>query len=447
MTPEDPPKDAPRFLRDTVPADSDPDKPPTPAFFAPGDVVGGSYVIREVLGYGGMGVVYEAEDRELDRVVALKVPLVGDYAQALRREAQAMARVRHPNLVAVHSIGRHEGVDFIVMERLFGKTLEAHIEAVRQARQRIGVDEAVELLAAVTDALTAVHQAGLAHRDVKTANVMLAGERIVLTDLGLVLPEFAVKGNRAIAGSADYMAPEVITGSVRPGEGALVDLYAMGALAFMILTGHGPYPAEGLEDTLRAHVYDAVPDLRDERPDVPADLAELVTELLAKIPEDRPESAESLLWRLHALRIARPSRRGSAPLSVLLVDDQEEVCSVLKRGLLFSLPGIAVESVTDPVRALARCEEHPFDVVVVDLHMPKMNGLELAMSLFALPRRPTVVAMSGEATDADIAVLGELGIAAFVPKDARFVARLCAVIGDVRRKREPSIAPPRSGPS
>lgn len=445
---EDSAKDSKNPLGDTVPADSDPDKAISPTFFKPGDVVGGSYVVREVLGYGGMGVVYEAEDRELDRLVALKVPLVIEYAQALRREAQAMAQVRHPNLVSVYSIGRHEGLDFIVMERLVGKTLEAHIEAKRAARQPITVDHAVDLLLAVTDALTAVHRAGLAHRDVKTANVMLASDRVVLTDLGLVLPEFAVKGNKAIAGSADYMAPEVIAATVRPGEGPLVDLYAVGALAFMILTGHGPYPEEGLEETLRAHIHAPIPDLREERPDVPAELAELVSELLAKTPEQRPESAESLLWRLQALRITRPPRRGLAALSVLIVDDQEEVCAVLKRGLLYSLPGISVESSTDPVRALARAEEQAFDVVVVDLHMPKMNGLEVALSLLSLPDpRPTVVAMSGEASDADVAVLGDVGIAAFVPKDVRFVARMCNVIGDVRRKRSQGAAPSSRGSS
>jgi serine/threonine protein kinase len=444
---EDSAKDSKNPLGDTVPADSDPDKAISPTFFKPGDVVGGSYVVREVLGYGGMGVVYEAEDRELDRLVALKVPLVIEYAQALRREAQAMAQVRHPNLVSVYSIGRHEGLDFIVMERLVGKTLEAHIEAKRAARQPITVDHAVDLLLAVTDALTAVHRAGLAHRDVKTANVMLASDRVVLTDLGLVLPEFAVKGNKAIAGSADYMAPEVIAATVRRGRTAGRSVRGRRPRV------HDPHgaralPEEGLEETLRAHIHAPIPDLREERPDVPAELAELVSELLAKTPEQRPESAESLLWRLQALRITRPPRRGLAALSVLIVDDQEEVCAVLKRGLLYSLPGISVESSTDPVRALARAEEQAFDVVVVDLHMPKMNGLEVALSLLSLPDpRPTVVAMSGEASDADVAVLGDVGIAAFVPKDVRFVARMCNVIGDVRRKRSQGAAPSSRGSS
>ncbi len=439
----------PQRLGDTWPLAPNAESAPEPVFYAPGTMLGGLYRVKAVLGYGGMGVVYEAEDTELGRIVALKVPLVAEYAQAVRREAQAMAAVRHPNLAAVFAIGHHAGLDFIVMERLRGRTLEDRIDEARLKGERLGVDEALENLIAVTDALTAVHRAGLAHRDVKTSNVMLCGDRVVLTDFGLAMPELAVHMARGVAGSADYMAPEIIRTSVRPGEGPLADLYALGVVGYMMLAGIGPFEREDMTATLRAHLTEEIPDIRDVRPDVPADLAGLLKELLAKAPADRPESSESLLWRLYAARTARSSPRRASVLKVLIVDDHATVCSALQRALNFSFPGIEVETETDPERALKTAEARRFDIVLVDLHMPKMNGFELGIDLLALPpsRRPLVVAMSGVANDNDIAVLRDLGVAAFVTKDPHFVSHMCDVIGDVRRRIDETNHPPSPRPS
>lgn len=439
----------PRLMSDTWPLSSGEEGVPEPVFYAPGTLLGGLYRVGAVLGYGGMGVVYEAEDTGLGRIVALKVPLVAEYAQALRREAKAMAAVRHPNLAAVFAIGHHEGLDFIVMERLRGRTLEDRIEEARLTGEPMAVDEALENLVAVTDALTAVHRAGLAHRDVKTSNVMLCGDRVVLTDFGLAMPELAVHASRGVAGSADYMAPEIIRAAVRPGEGPLADLYALGVVGYMMLAGCGPFERSDMTATLRAHLTDEVPDIRDTRPDVPADLAGILKELLAKTPGDRPESSESLLWRLYAARTARSNPKRGSLVQVLVVDDEASVCSALERALSFSFPGIGVHTATDPEAALAEAEQRHFDIVLVDLHMPKMNGLELGISLLSLPldRRPVVVAMSGAANSGDVDVLRELGVAAFVTKDQHFVSHMCDVIGDVRRRLDQAAHPPTPRPS
>ena len=150
-----------------------------------GEIVAATYEITAVLGAGGMGIIYEARDVRLNRVVALKVARhVGD-AQLLRKEAQGLAAVRHPNLVGVHALGEHDGIDFIVMERIHGKTLEALLDEAKRARRRLPIAEIIDWLIAVTDGLTAVHGAGIAHRDVKLGNVMVAGDRVVLMDFGL----------------------------------------------------------------------------------------------------------------------------------------------------------------------------------------------------------------------------------------------------------------------
>jgi serine/threonine-protein kinase len=412
-----------------------------------GQTIGESYEITGILGWGGMGVVYEAHDHLLVRNVAIKAPLLDEYAPTLRKEAQAMAAVHHPNLVTIHSIGHQDGVEFIVMERVYGMTLEDRIREAWDSGRPMPVDEAIDLLIAITDAITAVHRAGAAHRDIKAANVMLSGQRVVLTDFGLVTPEVAVHAGGPIAGSAEYMAPELIMGVVKPGRGLQLDLYALGVLAFELLGGRRPFSADNVHAVLAAHVQKPAPDLRTYRSDVPDDLVGLVAELLAKSPEERPESAEAVLWRLTAIKAELPVASRPPSMSLLIVDDDPEVGAVLKRNLQWALPRLAVEVETDPLSALERIGKRKIDIAVIDLNMPRMNGVELAMSIRALPRRsqPLLVAMSAEAKESDVAVLRSLGLYEFVPKDEGFVPRMCDLIGDVRRARYTTEPPRRRG--
>lgn len=409
-------------------------------------MLGEAYEIRGILGAGGMGVVYEAHDVLLNRTVAVKVPLLEAYAQSLRKEAQAMAAVHHANLVAIHALGHHRGVEYLVMERVYGMTLEDRVDEAWRAGRPIELEEVLDILLAVADALTAIHRAGIAHRDIKSANVMLSGARVAITDFGLVMPEVAVRAGLPIAGSADYMAPELILGRVQPGLGPLVDLYALGVIAFEMLAGRRPFLADSLQGVLAAHLEKPAPDVRTFRHDVPDDLARLVRELLAKSPLDRPESSEAVVWRLSAIRAALASAPEPAPMSVLIVDDEPEVGTVLERSLTWSLPRLSVEAVESGDAALERITRHPPDLVLIDLHMPGMNGVELAMALLALPipAHPVVVAMSCDASHADIAVLRSLGVNEFVPKDDRFVARMSDVIGDLRRAAGPRSSRPGS---
>ena len=152
----------------------------------PGDLVGGTYEILRVIGEGGMGQVFEAEDRTLHRRVAIKVGWPEGDARALRMEAQALSALRHPSMVTIHHLVHEGGIDFVVMERIYGVSLATHISRRRAAKQPFTIGEVVHVLAELADGLAVVHGAGLAHRDVKPANVMLAPkERVVLMDFGL----------------------------------------------------------------------------------------------------------------------------------------------------------------------------------------------------------------------------------------------------------------------
>lgn len=406
--------------------------------FRIGELVEGIYEIKRVLGVGGMAVVYEARDTVLLRLVALKAPLFSAYQAHIRSEAQALSAIRNPAFVTVHHLGTHEGTEFMVMERLFGETLESRLDDARGRGKRMPVDEVLDLLIPVTDALSAAHAAGVAQRDLKPANVFVCGERVVLVDFGLFVPEVLVGADNEAAGSAEYIAPEVLLGTVERGEGPLIDLYALGVLAFELLTNTTPYASDSLGRTLASHVGAPIPDLQELCPDVPRELSGLIAELLAKEPLARPVSAEAVLWQLKDIR--NQGHRFAKRMMVVALDDEPHVGLALKRSLESSFPQVHVEATTDPARAMSSAFRPHADVVLVDLNMPAHNGIEVCMDLMSLPpeRRPVVVAMSAQATPNDLAVLQAVGVRHFVPKDEAFVSAMSAVIRDLRNGGPPA---------
>jgi serine/threonine-protein kinase len=257
-----------------------------------------------------MGVVYDAVDRVLNRPVAIKISLLpgGDFS--LKHEAQALAALRHPAMVAVYGLWQHRGIEYLVMERVRGVTLEDHLKQRRARSETLSPYYVVEMIIGIGEGLAIIHQAGIAHRDVKPANLMVApGGRIVFTDFGLFAPQF--EKNARVAGSPEYMAPEAIRNQVAPGRGHLVDLYAFGIIAFQLLVGQVPFGGASAGEVLPRHLHDQVPDVERLRKDVPPELARLVRSLLAKDPDERPDDIDVVLWALRRLRarvISSPDR-------------------------------------------------------------------------------------------------------------------------------------------
>lgn len=400
---------------------------PTERVVAPldvGDVVAGTYELRAVLGTGGMGTVFEAQDRELNRRVALKASHPHLDPQLLRREAQALAAVRHPGMVTVHAFGIHGEIPYLVMERLYGLDLATHLVKRRDVGQGLGIAEALEILVPLAETLAAVHRAGLAHRDVKPANVMLAtGQRVVLMDFGVFTPERAGRSN-TFSGTAAYMAPETISADVEPGQAYLVDIYAFGVLAYELLAGRRPFEREGVGRILHQHLASIPPPMAGVRPDVPPALTKLVMELLEKDPGARPTSMDGVAQRLRALRGAEAP--ASRPLRALVVDDDAAIARLLAARIKAAVPTVAVRIAGDGEQALSAIAAEPPDLLVVDLHMPRMNGVELCMHLHGmrLMEDCTVVATSAGAQPTDVALLGQLGIAHFLPKDGELGAKV-----------------------
>jgi serine/threonine protein kinase len=263
---------------------------PEHALLALGTVLAGSYELRGLLGTGGMAQVFDAHDLNLDRPVAVKVARPTG-ATALRAEGKALATVKHRSVVGVFHAGEYAGHAYLVIERIAGPTLRVRLDERRRRGEALPIAAVVAFAREMAEALAIVHGVGLSHRDLKPENVMLSqGDRIVLTDFGLTRSEL-VQDDHHMRGTPNYMAPEVITGSLRPGAGHLVDLYALGVVAFEMIVGRTPFERGEWAKTLHAHVFELPPDPRGLRSGVPEVLARLVLDLMAKEPNARPESA------------------------------------------------------------------------------------------------------------------------------------------------------------
>ncbi len=253
-----------------------------PRVVAAGDLVGGRYRLRGLLGRGGMGRVWLGYDELLARPVAVKQVLLGtreseDAREGALAEARALARVDHPGVVRIHDLVEDGGDPWIVMELLSGRTLADRIAADGPLPPAQVRRIALELL----DALRAVHAAGLVHCDVKPANVQLCDDgRVVLTDFGIAsADEDATMPGGGFAGSPAYLSPERARGDAARPES---DLFSLGATLFAAAEGTSPFGRGDPFSTLVAVVEEAPGPFRDAGP-----LRPVIEGLLAKKPADR----------------------------------------------------------------------------------------------------------------------------------------------------------------
>jgi eukaryotic-like serine/threonine-protein kinase len=220
-----------------------------------GRSLGRRYELVAQIARGGMAIVYRAHDRQLDRVVAVKVPrpeFASDrrFSEQFRREALAAARLSHPNIVAVHDSGEDRGLPWIVMEHVRGQTLRDLLNRVG----RLDVETTAELVGGVAEALEHAHQAGIAHLDMKPENVLLTDDAVKVADFGLVRAAHATS-DTPLAGTAQYLAPELLNGHAVDGR---ADVYALGVVAYECLTGRPPFTGD--QDTvIGQHLASRVP--------------------------------------------------------------------------------------------------------------------------------------------------------------------------------------------
>jgi serine/threonine-protein kinase len=261
-----------------------------------GQVLAQRYRIQRLLGKGGMGAVYLADDEVLGELVALKVissAFAADEAEMVarfRREAAAARKVSSPSVIRIHDLGEaRPGLLYLSMEYFQGRTLA---EVIAQ-RGLVPLKDIVDMLGQIAEGLEAAHAAGVIHRDLKPSNV-LVGERgaIKIIDFGLattaVAPGLTATG--AMLGTPHYMAPEQVRGR---SVDARTDVYALGALAYHLVTGRPPFNGDNAIAIGFAHLSETPPRPKELRKDCPTSLDDVIMKAMAKSPDDRPASAKA----------------------------------------------------------------------------------------------------------------------------------------------------------
>jgi len=401
-----------------------------------GEVIASTYVIRDEIARTETGLVFEAHDMMLDRVVAFKLAWRDPGTPSLIQEARRCASVRDPCSVAIYGMGAHNDVEYAVGERVNGVLLADLL------RLPLPIDQYLTKLRTLIAAVARAHESGIAIGDISGATVVVDDDgRMVLGRLSLSqVPAFGPLGQ--------IFAPEVVRGEAEasdPAAAEAIDLYGLGCIAIEMASGVPPFAHSDHDTMLRGHAHEAPPRVADLRPDLPTELSDLVEWLLAKHPSARPRSAKDVLAQLDAVieRLGTKSRS----VRILVVDDDTHrarwLWSLARRAHSSAVVEIASEG-TDAAHKLNR--DHP-ELVFIDASLRGvMNALELCMYARGLEgeHRPQLVVI-GDVPERDRALFvdaqvpffaddGELGEAIL---DA---VRTIAAVPPVRRKPRTTIS-------
>ncbi|MBI2795335.1 MAG: serine/threonine protein kinase [Gemmatimonadetes bacterium] len=279
-------------------------------------VLGTGYSVEKILGRGGCAVVFSARDQRLGRDVAVKV-LRPDLdapvtRERFRREAESVARLRHPNVIHVLDIGEAGGITWFTMPLIQGEGLRGRLDR----EGKLDVAEALRILSECAKALDAAHMLGMVHRDIKPDNVLLDGNSgsVVLTDFGLVksltLDDSGLTTSGMVVGTPHYMSPEQLAGDA-PVD-ARTDIWALGVMGYRMLSGVLPFDAKAVPMLVAKVLAEDPTPIEWRRPEVPKAMAEAVMRCMAKAPEDRWASAAEFEQALTTVMAPRPAPRRSS---------------------------------------------------------------------------------------------------------------------------------------
>ncbi|HSD31717.1 MAG TPA: serine/threonine-protein kinase [Gemmatimonadales bacterium] len=301
--------------------------------------LGSGFELGARLGEGGFGVVYRARDVRLRRDVAVKLLrrelVAGEgFVERFEREAQALAALRHPNIVPVYAIGDQGELIYLIMPFVEGVTLTDYL----REHGRLALDEAARILRAVGGALTAAHGVGLVHRDIKPDNIMLEGPKRhpLLMDFGIAKTGqtgggVSLTSTGMVLGTPLYMSPE--QAKADPSVDSRSDIYSLGVLAYQLFTGELPFNGDSIFAVLNQHLTTPVPEARTLRPEIPARVSAAVRRAMAKQPAERFQHVEEFIEALDGRGRAALPRPWALPGSRTLV-------TALLGGVLLALAAV-----------------------------------------------------------------------------------------------------------
>jgi serine/threonine-protein kinase len=287
--------------------------PPPPPHAPTGELLAGRYQLERRIGQGGMAEVWVATDIDLDRKVAVKwlrSTLATDpvVTERFRREAIAVARLSHANIVGVHDVFVHDGRQAVVMQLVDGKSLRQLLDT----QKRLGPELTIHIGAAIAGALDEAHRAGFVHRDVKPGNILVTSDgRVLLTDFGIakgLTPDDDLTSDNVMMGTAKYLSPEQVRGRRLDGR---ADLYSLALVLYECLAGRVPFLGESDADTALARLQRDPTDLGHLRPTLPIGLVNLIHRTLARNPAHRPQSGAELRSALLAVDTSPPAIDGT----------------------------------------------------------------------------------------------------------------------------------------
>lgn len=261
-----------------------------------GKRVSGRYKLLEVIGDGGMAIVYRAKDLILDRDVAVKVLRSEfnkdeDFIRRFKREAESATSLDHPNIVSIYDVGEDEEIYFIVMEYVQGKTLKQYIKE----HGKISVEESLHIMKQIVSGMAVAHDHGIIHRDIKPHNILITENGTAkLTDFGIALAitSATITHTNSILGSVHYFSPEQARGGI---ANAKSDIYSFGAVLYEMVTGRVPFVGDSPVSVALKHLQENVIEPRRLNPEIPQSVENIVLKSLAKNPLRRYDSAEELL--------------------------------------------------------------------------------------------------------------------------------------------------------
>lgn len=280
-----------------------------------GRTIGGRYVISSLLGRGGMSSVYKATDPNLQRTVAIKIihPHLSEHPEFVKRfeqEAAAVARLRHPNIMLVHDFNHDGSVYYIVFEYIAGNPLDKRLKELKEAGLRLPLDEAIQIMVPLCEAVAYAHERNMVHRDLKPSNVIinLLGQPVLL-DFGIakiVGGGHVHTATGATIGTAAYMAPEQVVGDEVDHR---ADIYSLGVMLYEMACGRPPYEGQSALTVMMKHVNEPLPDIRLFNSNLPDIFSAVLEKALAKDPKERFGSAVEMAMALR--EVGRQMNLGS----------------------------------------------------------------------------------------------------------------------------------------
>ncbi len=374
----------------------------------------GHYRLRSLLGKGGMGEVYLAEDTQLERQVALKLLPAAfttdtDRVRRFAREAKAASGLNHPNILTIHEIGHEQSTHFIATEYIAGETLRE-----RLTRERLSLQAALDIALQIASALAAAHEAGIIHRDIKPENVMLRTDGIVkVLDFGLAKlvgkdegggmrdeeaetllqasPELPPSSLRpypsttpgVVMGTASYMSPEQARGEK---VDARSDLFSLGVVLYEMLAGRAPFAGVNALDVIGAILNQEPAPLTNSAPDVPAELQRIVTKVLRKERDERYQNAKDLLLDVKSLQ---QELEFAARLQGVQAAEAEATATLIQPAEGTTQAVAAANTTSSASIILAELKRHKTGLTLVLLAaLTILAGISYSLYRFTRPEQP-----------------------------------------------------------